>query len=203
MVKQIEVYRAVKLNLLSGKLVMGKQISFFIEYDLAVMLAEKAIEYGCKIIINDAVNGIVTESDTTDIISEKFGVYYFHVPEAGKYGVIESGDRKTIDAGYNKSGITLIEFTPTVFCNEEKELHRGRLFCISDYYDEEGRVIKRPDCVTKVYNALSRYVKKIAPYTEVEHYVFNTMYSGKKFTTKKYISKECLSLVEENDYALG
>ena len=182
---------------------MGKQISFYIEYELTVMLAEKALEYGCKIIKNDAVNGSVIESNTTDIISKKFDVYYFHVPEAGKYSVKKSCDRETIDDGYNESGITLIEFMPTVFRNGKKELQRGRLFCISDYYDEEGQVIKRPDCVTKVYNVLSRYVKKIAPYTEVEHYVFNPMYSGKKFTTKKYISKECLSLVEEKDYALG
>ena len=182
---------------------MGKQISFYIEYDLAVMLAEKALEYGCMIIKNDAVNGIVTESDTTDIISEKFDIYYFHVPEAGKYCVKKSGDREIIDDGYNESGITLIEFMPTVFRNEKKEIQRGRLFCISDYYDEEGQVIKRSDRVTKVYNALSRYVKKIAPYTEVEHRVFNPMYSGKKTTTKEYISKECFSLVEEKDYALG
>ena len=47
---------------------MGKQISFYIEYELTVMLAEKALEYGCKIIKNDAVNGSVIESNTTDII---------------------------------------------------------------------------------------------------------------------------------------
>lgn len=51
------------------------------------------------IIKNDAVNGIVTESDTTDIISEKFDIYYFHVPEAGKYCVKKSGDRENIDDG--------------------------------------------------------------------------------------------------------
>ena len=182
---------------------MGKQIEFYIEYEMTVMLAKKALEYGCKIIKDDTVNGIVTESDTTDIISEKFGFYYLHVPEAGKYSVIKSGARESLNHGYNASGITLIELLPTVFRNEEKVLQKGRLYCISDYYDEEGQVIKRPDCVTKVYNALARYVKKIAPYTEVEHYVINPMYSGKKFTTKKYISKECFSLVEEKDYALG
>ena len=51
------------------------------------------------IIKNDAVNGIVTESDTTDIISEKFDIYFFHVPEAGKYCVKKSGDRENIDDG--------------------------------------------------------------------------------------------------------
>ena len=45
---------------------------------------------------------------------------------------------------------------------EKKRITRGRLFCISDYYNDDGELIKRPDCVTKVYNALARYVKKLA-----------------------------------------
>ncbi len=182
---------------------MGKQINFYIEYELTVMLAQKALEYGCKIIKLDTINGIVTESDNTDIISGDFAFYFFHVPEAGEYRIIKSGERETVDHGYNASGITLIELIPTSIRTEKKELQRGRLFCISDYYDDKGRVIKRPDCVTGVYNALACFVKKIAPYTEVEHYVFNPMYAGEKFTTKEYISEELLSFVVNRDYSLG
>ena len=91
---------------------MGKQINFYIEYELTVMLAQKALEYGCRIIKHDTADGIVTESDNTGIISRDFEVYFSHVPEAGKYRIIKSGERETVDHGYHadqKFNETLIE----------------------------------------------------------------------------------------------
>lgn len=184
---------------------MGKQIEFFIEYELFVSVAQKALDCGCKIIKVDTVKGVVTESDSVDVISSDLHGcwYYFHVPEAGGYRVDRTGEREQLDHGYSSSGNTLIEASPTRIRSDEKKLTRGRLYCISGYYDEDGQWIERPDCVTKIYNSLARYVKKIAPYTEVDHYVVNPVYAGRKVMSKEYISKECLSLVKDQDYTLG
>lgn len=184
---------------------MGKQIEFYIEYELFVSVAQKALDCGCKIIKVDTVKGVVIESDSVDVISSDYHGcwYYFNVPEAGEYRVDRTGDREQLDHGFSSSGNTLIEASPTRIRSDGKKLTRGRLYCISGYYDEEGQWIERPECVNRIYNSLARYVKKIAPYTEVEHYVVNPMYSGRKVTSKEYISKECLSLAENQDYILG
>ena len=69
-----------------------------------------------------------------------------------------------------------------------------------NYYDADGNLIKRPDCVTKVYESLARYVKKLAPYTEVEYRPANPHYD--KIKRKVYITPQCLALVREQDYKL-
>jgi len=38
---------------------------------------------------------------------------------------------------------------------------------------------------------------------DVEHYVFNPMYEGRKLVSKEYITTKCLRLVNDEDYALG
>ncbi len=181
---------------------MGKQINYFIEYDNFILLAQKALEIGCKILKEDLQTGIVIESDSTDIISKECLDYYFYIPETGKYKVEKIGNRERIDYGYNASGLTMIEASMSKIFEKDKRISRGRLYCITNYYDEKENIIKRPDLTTKIYNTLARYVKKIAPYTEVEHYVLNPMYDGEKFLTKEYITTECLSYVEKDDFKI-
>ena len=72
---------------------------------------------------------------------------------------------------------------------------------ISDYYDADCNLIKRPDCVTKAYESLARYVKKLAPYTEVEYRPANPIYD--KVKNKIYITPQCLELVRDYDYGLN
>ena len=182
---------------------MGKQIIYCVDYDTFILLAQKALEYGCKILKEDAKAGVITESDSVDIISKDCFRYYFYVPEAGKYVIKKAGEKEYVDQGYSSSGVTLIEAGMTIVREAKKEMQRGRLFCVSGYYDEKGDFVKRPDCVTKIYNALVRYLKKLVRYTEVEHFVFNPMYAGRKLVSKEYITDKCLMLIENEDYALG
>ena len=102
--------------------------------------------------------------------------------------------------GYNASGITIIEADFSFIDSKQRFITRSRIYCISDYYDADGNLIKRPDCVTKVYESLARYVKKLAPYTEVEYRPANTHYD--KVKQKVYITPQCLALVNEQDYGL-
>lgn len=69
---------------------MGKQIEYYIEHEMFLSIAQKALDLGCKIIKNDTWNGKVIVSDSIDIISQDFFFYYFYVPEAGEYIIEES-----------------------------------------------------------------------------------------------------------------
>ena len=182
---------------------MGKQINYYMEYDAFLLIAKKALDLGCEILKNSSDDGKVIVKKSTDIVTEDCYSYYFHVPEAGNYKILKNDMEEKIDDGYNASGATLIEADYSRILTEKNRITRARLFCISGYYNDDDCLIKRPDCVTKIFNSLVRYIKKTAPYTEFEHYVLNPMYYGKKFMTKEYITEKCLNRVIENDYILG
>ena len=179
---------------------MGKQIEYYIEYEMFLSIAQKALDLGCKIIKNDTWNGKVIVSDSIDIISQDFFYYYFYIPEAGEYIIKESEGKECLDHGYSSSGITLIEATPTIVRSEEKRIQRGRLFCISDYYDEEDKLIKRPDCVTKVYSVLVRHIKKNVPYVETNRTILK---DGREYIYKKYVCDRYYSLMKNDGYKLS
>lgn len=58
--------------------------------------------------------------------------------------------------------------------------------------------ISRPECLTKIYNSLARYVKKIAPYTELLDIRVSTRdenYGEEyEYRHKEYITKTCLNM---------
>lgn len=58
-------------NTVQGGTSLGKQINYYIEYDSFVLLAQKALDLGCKIIKEDLLKGVVIESDSIDILSEE------------------------------------------------------------------------------------------------------------------------------------
>ena len=177
---------------------MGKQINYYMEYESFILLTQKAIELGCEI-ISDGYEGLKS-GYSTDIISNDNIWYYFHIPEAGNYKIKEQWGKERVDYGYNTSGITLVEAWYSTINSDDKYITRARIYCITDYYDADGNLVKRPECVTKVYDSLVRYVKKIAPYTEVEYRPANPSFERVK--KKIYITPECLNLVKEQNYSL-
>ncbi|MBQ5448607.1 MAG: hypothetical protein IIT57_01045 [Treponema sp.] len=177
---------------------MGKQINYYMEYDSFVLLAKKAIELGCEIMPSS--DGVLKRGYSPDIISKDNHYYCFHIPEAGEIKIERHGDKEHVVCGYNASGSSIIEAYFSFINSKEKFITRSRIYCISDYYDADGTLIKRPDCVTKVYDSLARYVKKLAPCTEVECRPANPLYD--KVKQKVYITPLCLALVCEQDYWL-
>ena len=168
------------------------------DYDSFVLLAQKAIELGCEIISDS--NAEIKRGYSTDIISKDNIWYYFHIPEAEDFKTKEQWGKERVDHGHNASGITLVEAWYSTINSDDKYITRARIYCITDYYDVDGNLIKRPECVTKAYDSLARYVKKIAPYTEVEYRPANP--NCGKIKQKIYITPKCLSLVQEQNYSL-
>ncbi len=116
--------------------------------------------------------------------------------------------REQLKRAYCASGNTIIEASYShthANCNP-KTVFSARLFCISGYYANDGEYIPRPDCLTKVYNALARYVKKLAPYTELTDTYISTRdetYCQEiEYKHKEYITDKCLNLRNNEGYKL-
>lgn len=199
---------------------MGKQINYWMDYDSFVLLAQKAVELGCTIVKEGLEPGTVEESKNLSIVTpygEHYCTrYYFHCLEAGdiKINRLENG-KEHLDCSYTATGNAVIEADYSFMINEptgvagtkrKKMIRKARLYCITGYYDEKGAYIPRPKCLTKVYNALARYVKKLAPATELTSTWTSTRDEnyGKEiaYKHKEYITKACLELVEKEGYQL-
>lgn len=183
---------------------MGKQINYYMEYASFVQLAEKALALGCEI-IREEKDRSVTRGFSASLITEEQKQYYFHVPEAGEIAFREHRGVRFLDTGYSAGGASLIEAGYSYIVPEEQRISRARLYCISGYYDENGAYIARPDCVTKVYQALARFAKKLAPYTELTDIVISTQdetyLQEIERRHKEYITGYCRNL-RESGYQL-
>ncbi len=199
---------------------MGKQINYWMDYDNFLLLAQKAVDLGCTIVKENFDSGKVIESKDINIITLSYDnfydtKYYFQLPEAGDIKKHTVDGKERLDCILGASGNALIEAAysfilhePTGVCEKrsKKEIKRARLYCITGYYDEIGEWIPRPECLTKVYNSLVRYVKKIAPYTEMVDILVSMKKEnyGEKYEWrhKEYITKTCLDMVNNEGYKL-
>ena len=179
---------------------MGKQINYYMGYRDFLSVAQAALNSGCIIYRRSFENDKWISGTTLDSITPNCRKYYFHYPAIGNFDVELISDKQYVP--YD-SLLNVIEAGFSI-PNEEKHLIvSNRLYVITGRYADDGNWVPRSEMLTKVYNKLVRVVKKIAPYTEVEHFVVNPMYEGKKFKRKKYISSDYYDLVQNKDYILG
>ena len=176
---------------------MGKQINYYMEYEGFIHIVEKALKLGCEIIRDEHADKII-RGFSAELVTPECKWYFFHVPEAGEISWRKDMYGKFyVDAGYSASGNSLIEAGYSYISAAEKRISRARLFCITGFYDENEIFISRPECMTKIYNALVRCTKKIAPYTELSEKRIraeNTLYEHRH---KEYITEYCQHLLNE------
>lgn len=177
---------------------MGKQINYYIGYDEFVTVAQAALDNGCTIISRTYGNDRwdITRGDSVDIVSENQRDYFFITDEADKAIFSESD-------GCYISRLNVIEAGFSIPDSNKRLITKSRLYLASGVYDETGSFLKCSDATAKVYDKLTRLVKKLAPYTEVSCYSVNPLYEGGKVTSKKYITPYFLSLIKTDDYILG
>ncbi|MCR4645580.1 MAG: hypothetical protein K5695_09265 [Oscillospiraceae bacterium] len=183
---------------------MGKQINYYMEYESFLRLAENALSLGCEIIWDTHADSIV-RGCSLDVVTPDVIRYYLRVPEAGDITVgTDLNGRQYVDTA-PASVSCLIEAGFSKIWHEEKHIGRNRLYCSTGYYDAGGTFIDRPECVTKVYNALARYVKKIAPLTETLEMRISiadeTYLQEVEHRSKQYLTAYCLQL-QQAGYAL-
>lgn len=186
---------------------MGKQINYWLEIDGFKPLAQKALELGCEIVREDLSKydrTRVTVSRDLDIITDENGAwYFFHLPEAGKIEIKEFDCGERLNHNFNECMNSIIEAGYSRVITEEKHIRRARLYLSTGYYDKNEVFIYRPDCIVKVYNSLARYVKKLAPYTEITRSYIDRNGAKAEYKIKEYISPYCLGLFENEGYDLG
>lgn len=198
---------------------MGKQINYWMDYDNFLLVAQKAVDLGCTIVKVDRDQGKVIKSQDIRIVTPNgkscCASYYFHLPAAGDLKILTVNGKECLDHGFTATGNAVIEAgfssiidEPTGACGtkRKKEIRRARIYCTTGYYDEKGEHIPRPECLTKVYESLTRFIKKIAPYTELVDVLISTNeedYGDKyEYRHKEYITKTCLDLVNKEGYKL-
>ncbi len=176
---------------------MGKQINYYMEYKSFIYIVEKALEFGCEIIRDEHADEIV-RGFSAELVVPECKRYFFHVPEAGEISFRKDMDGKFyVNNSYSASGNSLIEAGYSHILAAEKRISRARLFCITGFYDENEVFINRPECVTKIYNALARYTKKIAPYTELTEKRICNYNMPYEYRHKEYITEYCQHLLND------
>ena len=187
---------------------MGKQINYWMDYDNFLLVAQKAVDLGCFIIKEDALTGKIIKSKDIGIIKEDRKDYYFYLAEAGDIETRVINGRELVKYSCGAGGNCMIEAGYSYITNsgKKKEISRARLYCISGYYDESGEYIERPESLTKVYHSLARFVKKVAPYTELTDVLISSRdenYGEKiEYKHKEYVTESCLKMRNEEGYRL-
>lgn len=130
----------------------------------------------------------------------------FLSPEAGDLNAASYDGKERLNGIFNPSANVVLEARGSRIEPDKKEIFRGELYLSTGNYDENKNFITPPDCLVKLYNALARYVKKLAPYTEVTegHVYVGGPKDGQKEVrmVKKYISPYCFDLKENKGYKL-
>ncbi|MCH5251318.1 MAG: hypothetical protein J1E98_15380 [Lachnospiraceae bacterium] len=183
---------------------MGKQINYYMGYNDFLSVAQAALNSGCIIYRHSLENGKwkLFGGTTLDTVKDNCCRYYFHIPSIGNFDIEQKSDNQYVS---NKSLLNVIEAGFSIPTPKGKNylIVSNRLYVITGQYADDDNWVSRSELLTKTYNKLVRIVKKTAPYTEVEYFVVNPMYEGKKFKSKKYISSDYYDLVQNKDYILG
>jgi hypothetical protein len=178
---------------------MGKQINYYMEYESFCTIAQTALEKGC-IILKD-FNDRIVQSKNISIVNKDCKRYNFYFPQAGelKLRTIETvtgGIREVIDR-YSQNALIEASFSYI----DTNRILSSRLYIQSGDYDENGKWIPRPECITKVYHSLVRAVKKVAPYREYTRIATNMNWENylEEYESKykEYITDYCAELKEK------
>jgi len=186
---------------------MGKQINYWLEHESFKLLAQKALDLGCEIVREDLskyeTSKVTVSRDLDRITDENGAYYYFHLPDAGKIEMKDCDCGKRLNNSFNECANSIIEAGYSRVLTDKKRILRARLYLATGYYDKNNVYIHCPDCIVKTYNSLARYLKKLAPYTEITRYKNSAGIECGEYKTKEYVSPYCLDLWKNQGYFLG
>jgi hypothetical protein len=169
---------------------MGRQIEYYMELDSYKLLVKKAFELGFKVI--EGQNNIKIYNCFDGIVFPKQHLY-FYLEEAGNLIIKDNGYLDLFSSPLIESGFSFINAN-------KKEITKSRLWVSSGSWLDNDTFIQRDKILDKRYSALVRFVKKLAPNTEVEVKSQNPMYDGKKFINKVYITPFLLEKINSSEY---
>ncbi len=167
---------------------MGKQIEYYSEMDSYMLIVNKAIELGLKIITKD--NNIIASIEEDNIYNE---IKYFYLEEAGSLKLRENGIIDILES-------PIIEANPPYIKN--RKVYKSRLWVSSGFWMNEDSFVKRDKKLEKKYDAIVRYLKKITNYVEIEVKDKNPDYERRYFLRKIYITETLYDKVKNKEYEI-
>lgn len=186
---------------------MGKPINYWLEFEGFIDLAKKAVELGCEIMkaeLSESDTTVITVSRDLDIITDDENVrYFFHFPEAGEIELTLGDNGEHINNPFEKCNNSIMEAGFSRILKEEKRIRRAQLFLPDGITDKNKVYIKRPESIEKMYKSIARYLKKLAPYTEITRYKIFPDGGREPFQIKEYVSPHCFEMWQNGGYSLG
>lgn len=175
---------------------MGRQINYYMDHKSFLTVAQAAIDMGLIIIPVDCQSPGGCMGLGIRAVTPEVNMYRFYVPMAGSLP----------EEGIYLSGNCIIEAGYSHISHGEKTIGRARIYSASGEYDGECKLISRPECTARAYNALCRAVKRAAPLTNFRAAnVYFTQKWGHSVVCdrREYISPFCCSLTEEGYEIFG
>lgn len=186
---------------------MGKPINYWLEFEGLIALAQKAVELGCEIMkaeLSEADTTVITVSRDPDIITDDENIrYFFHLPESGKIELTIGDNGAHINNPFEKCNNSIMEAGFSRILKDEKRIRRAQLFLPDGITDKNKVYIKRPESIEKMYMSIARYLKKLAPYTEITRYKIFPDGGREPFQIKEYVSPHCFEMYKNDGFSLG
>lgn len=170
---------------------MGRQINYYMDLESYELLVQKAFKLGFKVIVED--KGDIKIYDSIENIEFKQNGMYFYLEEAGELVFYK-------DRYLDKNKSPLVEAGFSWIYESQKEISRARLWVSTGYWNENKEFIHRNQLLDKKFSSLVRYVKKLAPYTEIEIKSINPRSNYEKYTSKEYITPFFLEMIKSSEY---
>ncbi|MBQ9745978.1 MAG: hypothetical protein IJW21_04075 [Clostridia bacterium] len=165
---------------------MGKQITYYMERESFLALAQAALDEGLLILKNDYTEKPQEPCADLSVIDD-CTEYYFYLPELAPLvqEQFKYNGSFYVPAYSYPMGLALIE---AGYSKKADSIKESRIYVQTGVYNG-GKWVARSEKMTKIYNKLVRKVKKLAPYGELVFYGEDgeELPSGKK----EYLSPVC------------
>ena len=164
---------------------MGKQITYYMERESFLVLAQAALDEGLLILKNKYTEKPQEPCRDLSVIDD-CTEYFFYLPEIAPLTHAHTAYGYYVKSYSYPSCLAIIE---AGYSKKADIIHESRIYVQTGDYNED-EWIPRPEKITKIYNKLVRKVKKLAPYKELVFYGEN----GEELPSdrKEYLSPECL-----------
>ena len=163
---------------------MGKQITYYMDRESFLVLAQAALDEGLLILKNDYTETPQEPCRDLSVIDD-CTEYYFYLPEIAPLTHTHTAYGYYVNSYSYPSCLAIIE---AGYSKKADSIRESRIYVQTGTYND-GEWIPRNEKLTKIYNKLVRKVKKLAPYKELVFY--SNEYEEQAAGRKEYLSPAC------------
>ena len=137
---------------------MGRQINFYANKEVERQFINFVQSKGYVFLYDNFENGVFAVVENIDEYRER--TIYMYKDEYGKcYWNTRINQIDSLRS-------PVIEFSKTMINHEEKRILRGRIWVGTQYYDENGYIVRKDPNLIKEFESMVRWLKKRVPFQE-------------------------------------